>query len=299
MRVEHVSCGVCGGTRSLRIGWRGRFRTSVFTRVCRRCGLVYESPRLSERETRRYYESSYQADYAGSRQLPAAPALEARWAETARERLSVLCRVVPDLTGRRVLEVGSASGAFLLAVQTAGGAASGIEPAEAYATHCVKVLGLDVRPARFEDIDVDALAGRFDVVAMFHVLEHTGDPIDTLKRCRRLVSADGVVFVEVPNWRSTRRYRQPIIRFLRPVHLFNFSPRSLAIVAAAAGLEVVGRDERVPTRIRWVLRPAAPAPAGDLPHDNPWVVAAHFYLWTLITRVRGVQALVRHRLMGM
>ena len=84
--------------------------------------------------------------------------------------------------------------------------------------------------------------GKFDVVTMFHVLEHFYEPIAALTRIQQqLLVTDGLVVIEVPNilkpFRSLDRY------FLRYVHLFQYSLQTLRLLLAKCGFVILTVDE--------------------------------------------------------
>src|SRR5205085_7239914 len=54
---------------------------------------------------------------------------------------------------------------------------------------------------------------RFDVITLFHVLEHVGDPVQTLSTCVRLLNDDGVIAIAVPN--EIQGFRFKLARLLR------------------------------------------------------------------------------------
>jgi hypothetical protein len=70
------------------------------------------------------------------------------------------------------------------------------------------------------------------------VLEHLHHPLDVLRRCRALLEPGGILALEVPNLNFLVRksYRYPLSRTL---HLYHFSPVTLAALVRAAGLEVL------------------------------------------------------------
>lgn len=56
-----------------------------------------------------------------------------------------------------------------------------------------------------QDADAFAIGKTFDVVAAFHVLEHLRHPEAFLRKCRDLLTPEGVLFLEVPNFDALAR----------------------------------------------------------------------------------------------
>lgn len=98
---------------------------------------------------------------------------------------------------RRLLDIGSGPGYFLLNGQGRGWTVMGVEPSVQAAEHS-RSLGLDVRDVFFSDETAEAL-GTFDVVNMGEVLEHIPDPAALLSLIHRRLDAFGLVCIVVPN----------------------------------------------------------------------------------------------------
>jgi SAM-dependent methyltransferase len=85
---------------------------------------------------------------------------------------------------------------------------------------------------------------RFDVVTMFHALEHMPDPLAALRDAAALLNAGGRLFVEIPNAAISP------FDLLVADHLLHFSPAHLGYLASRAGLSIsILRDDLVPKEI--------------------------------------------------
>ena len=82
--------------------------------------------------------------------------------------------------------------------------------------------------------------GSVHVVVLSCILEHEIEPLPLLRKCRERLTHDGRVVIKVPNYNSVGRHlRGPKWCGYRwPDHVNYFTPRTLAAMAAAAGLEV-------------------------------------------------------------
>ena len=85
--------------------------------------------------------------------------------------------------------------------------------------------------------------GPFDVILMFHVLEHLPDPVDTLAKLAERLSPDGLIYVEVPNLNDALITLYDIeacrrFLFFRD-HLQYFSRTSLTCAIRRADLRLV------------------------------------------------------------
>jgi 2-polyprenyl-3-methyl-5-hydroxy-6-metoxy-1,4-benzoquinol methylase len=88
---------------------------------------------------------------------------------------------------------------------------------------------------------------RFDLISLFHVLEHLPNPVQSLQAIASKLSRDGLLYIEVPNatWPCSPHYM-----FFR-AHTLYFTAAGLTSTLAAAGLQIVadnfesGEDLRV------------------------------------------------------
>jgi SAM-dependent methyltransferase len=233
-------------------------RCDVDTWLCLTCGLAYNHPQPDAAVLERFYASQFRdlfvATSGEGARMPAEGSRldQVRWLE----------RVVGDLRGRRVLEIGCYDGLLLRLLAERGAHVLGVEPSEAASRHA-RERGLDVRTATLEAADLPRAS--FDLVVASHVLEHLRDPHAALSRCRELVTPSGALFVEVPN--VLRPRVENVVNFFTFDHLFHFSPRTLRGLARACGFEQLCVDDDFPfPAFRWLGRaaPAAEHPAAFL-----------------------------------
>ncbi len=156
------------------------------------------------------------------------------------EKAARQVRELSEATGLergRVLDVGSGYGYFEKALADAGFAHDGLE---------VSRHAREVAKARFgfEALDgtldsrADELAGRYDAVTLWDVIEHVADPTALLVAASRCLRPRGFVALKTPNIRCPEaRVFGPHYHSLKREHLVYFTPKSLTRTAADAGLE--------------------------------------------------------------
>jgi SAM-dependent methyltransferase len=116
-----------------------------------------------------------------------------------RQMVDFTYRYLPRMdgeAGRRVLDIGSGSGAWLLIAREAGWSVAGADP-DPIARSRAQELGLEVRTGGAEAW-ADQL-GTFSAVTMSHVIEHVHDPVQTLRDALSLLRPGGRLYVETPN----------------------------------------------------------------------------------------------------
>jgi 2-polyprenyl-3-methyl-5-hydroxy-6-metoxy-1,4-benzoquinol methylase len=263
-----IACDLCGGREVSvlsRVSRSGRYLRTV---ACRACGLVWSDPR--PHDPRRFYEEDYRLAY--KRTFEPRPRHVLRAGKVALSRLD---RIRPYLSGRmRILDVGSGGGEFAYLLQTLGHAVTGIEPNRGYAEYSVGNYGLEVMRGFVGEVALPE--GAYDLITIWHVLEHTETPGAVLEKLRRALKSGGMLVVEVPNVEAT--CQSPRSTF-HEAHLYNFNAAALVQLAAKAGLRV--RDTALSPdggNITAVFRAldAGPPSAGNwtLPGNHDRVAAA-------------------------
>jgi 2-polyprenyl-3-methyl-5-hydroxy-6-metoxy-1,4-benzoquinol methylase len=83
----------------------------------------------------------------------------------------------------------------------------------------------------------------FDLVSVYHVLEHVENPFVTLAEIRRILKTDGVLHVEVPNLNSAqaRVGRGRWFHLDTPRHLWHFDTRTLENLLRQSGFEILSQ----------------------------------------------------------
>jgi SAM-dependent methyltransferase len=226
---ERVSaCPACGG-REQRPAFVAKdpLGPDVFQLVkCEGCGLVFVQPILAPEHIEQYYAKGYY----GRRH----PALKDFF-------MNVRVRQVGPLQGSgRLLDIGCGSGDFLLACRKRGWTVVGVEQGGAPIMQQAEALGIIVKPPeRMHELE----AGSFEVVTIWHVLEHLPEPRATLEAVRRLLAPSGRLVVEVPNFGSWQaRIGGPDWFHIDvPRHLLHFDRHALEALLERAGYVVERR----------------------------------------------------------
>ena len=108
----------------------------------------------------------------------------------------------------RVMELGCAHGSFVALMKQAGYVASGVEMSPWVVDYGRKTFGIDVQTGPVEALDV--AEGSLDVIALMDVMEHLPDPIATMGHCLKLLKPDGLLLVQMPDFREGTHYDELI-----------------------------------------------------------------------------------------
>lgn len=236
--MEEVTCTYCGSADADILFEAGDTWYEVpgtFTmRRCRRCGLIYLSPRPSPAEIGAYYPDQYAPYSTGHHNRSLLARMSDRYGLRKQARL-VQSRVPRVGT---VLDVGCAGGQFLSVMVEDGWEAKGVETNREAALYARSQYQLDVLHGALEDAQF--AAETFDLVTMWHVLEHVHEPRETLREVARITRPDGWLFVAVPNPQSleARLFGHSWAGWDVPRHLHLFQHDLLAALLQEAGWHV-------------------------------------------------------------
>lgn len=271
--LEEVSCNLCGRTET-------EFLFQVvddatghqFSIVrCRSCALAYVNPRPRLEVIASYYpEDSYYSysfrDQTTLKRRVRSYVLEEQggYPHSGKDGIAVrllgklaaslskgqILMSVPFVPQGRALDVGCGCGEHLLWLREHGWSeVHGVEISKR-AAELAQSQGLNVfcgvlAQARYPD-------GYFDHVSLVHVLEHTHDPMQTLREAHRVLKPGALLVVGVPNFGSYENLvfgkRQSILKEV-PRHLYHFSRSTLTRMLEETGFRldrVAGKSFFIP-----------------------------------------------------
>jgi 2-polyprenyl-3-methyl-5-hydroxy-6-metoxy-1,4-benzoquinol methylase len=213
---------------------------------CSDCGLLYTRPVPDADEFRLLYDQSYMPyRIAGSGFNIQKPALlSVAWLTEMFHRTVQWERRLALRGSRpaRILDVGCGVGDFLGSLAHLGWETYGTEISEAGAglarARGIRAYRGELTAAGFPD-------DFFDVVTLWHVLEHVPDPLAQLAEIRRILKPEGLLVVEVPNARSaTFSLTKEKWYYLDvPRHLQHFTPATLDAILGQAGFRKTARRD--------------------------------------------------------
>ena len=194
---------------------------------CLHCGYGVTLIDSKVFESGRYYPQSYYGD-----QRRFLPILETVFRLLSGVRKLRLKRATRKLG--KVLDIGCGPGWFLDSMRRSGWSVEGTEVTDFAARHAREHLGLTVHT---EEMDFPE---SFDIVSIWHVLEHVEDPVVTLRNIRSCIVEDGTLLLAVPNFSSleAKITRGNWFHLDVPRHLHHFSKNSLYKIIENAGFRV-------------------------------------------------------------
>lgn len=195
---------------------------------CNSCGFVFTNPRPVTSELGNYYQSE---DYISHHDQGSA--FMDKVYRTVRHymlhrKVSIISRNLRKKpVGARLLDYGCATGEFLLRAKEKGMTTFGYEPDDS-ARDKARKKGVTVVDKPEELSDNESL-GLFDVVSMWHVLEHIPDLHKVKLLLDKIIAQNGLLVVAVPEYKSydARFYKENWAAWDLPRHLNHFDADTL------------------------------------------------------------------------
>ena len=135
---------------------------------------------------------------------------------------------------KTILDVGAGTGDFLKVCKTGGWKITGIEPsdkAREYAKSKNIVL--------YENLN-QVENNQFDVITLWHVLEHIPILVEYIKQLKKLLKPNGVLIIAVPNHKSfdAKHYKEFWAAYDVPRHLWHFSKTAISKLFSLVDMNV-------------------------------------------------------------
>jgi 2-polyprenyl-3-methyl-5-hydroxy-6-metoxy-1,4-benzoquinol methylase len=126
----------------------------------------------------------------------------------------------------RILDIGAGTGDFLSVAKNDGWMTTGVEPSDR-----AKAIAIN-KGVSFVEQTSELENHSFDLISMWHVLEHVPDLDKQIKELKRLLKPSGTLIIAVPNFKSfdAEHYGKFWAAFDVPIHFWHFSKTAIKIL---------------------------------------------------------------------
>lgn len=194
---------------------------------CNRCGFKFTNPRPSEDEIGQYYQSEDYISHSNTSKGIVNSIYKIVREVTIRQKVNLLKTMLPG--GNSILDYGCGTGEFLNAMSKSGWTAKGIEPGKEARTSAIKNYSLQV----FEPSQLISFPEKsFDLITLWHVLEHVHRLNDTIVLFKKLLTDNGRIIIAVPNSNSAdaKTYKEKWAAYDVPRHLYHFNDETMSML---------------------------------------------------------------------
>ena len=154
--------------------------------------------------------------------------------------------VKPPHPGARLLDVGCGNGRYLQLQRAAGWEVYGLETDPGSAEIAGRILGKE-RVLRGDLAEASLAPGSFDMITLWHVIEHLHDPLQTAQIAKSLLKPDGRLVMETPNvasWEMTL-FESMCAFVAAPRHLHMFDRVSMEVMLRTAGFHSIRQRHKI------------------------------------------------------
>jgi len=201
---------------------------------CENCGFVFTNPRPAIEEIAPYYKSEDYYSHSDKNKSIISRIYNVIRNVNIKKKLNLINKVIKKQGN--LLDYGCGAGLFIKYANGQGWVASGIEPNND-ARDVTKKLGLKVDAPDFLETITEQ---KFDVITLWHVLEHLHDIEKVIPKLKSILNKNGILVVAVPNIDSwdAKKYKKNWAAYDVPRHLYHFTPKTIEKLFVKFGMSI-------------------------------------------------------------
>lgn len=191
---------------------------------CKACGFKFTNPRPDNSVIGEYYKAEEYISHTNTNKGVVNKLYHMVRSRTLKKKLSLIKSYVPRGT---ILDYGCGTGMFLAVCKKAGWKTYGMEPDDN-----ARKIASQTNTNLFSDkskIQTYITDTKFNVITLWHVLEHVTDMDETLSFFKHRLAKDGILVIAVPNHISydAQYYKEHWAAYDVPRHLYHFEKKSM------------------------------------------------------------------------
>jgi 2-polyprenyl-3-methyl-5-hydroxy-6-metoxy-1,4-benzoquinol methylase len=248
-------CNLCGAREFVILAHHDRYGYPAQAHACRHCGLVFLNPRMTPQAYGRFYDGIYRPLVSAFHgRLIDARTIQAEQREYAVERAAFVRPFLANSARKTMLDIGGSTGVvaahFAEAFALRG---TLIDPAPLEVEQAQR-LGIETITGLVEEHDFGSR--RFDVVLICQTVDHLLDIAATLTRVRQLLTDDGVLFIDIVDFRAAYLRNWSVEDAIKIDHPYYLTERTMVAYLRSSGFEVL-RSDYAPDHLHvsYVCRP--------------------------------------------
>ena len=231
-------CGICKGS-AIKKHIEGKDHNAteeIFSVVeCKNCGYRFTSPRPKEKFIGKYYKSKNYISHNSTKK-----GLINKIYHIVRKyqfyKKNQLIEKHSKTGGKKILDIGCGTGDFLNYMQFKKWEISGIEKDEGARKIATEKNNISIN----RDMLNLKEKNKYDVITMWHVLEHIYDAQTYIEKICKIIKKEGVIVIAVPNSNSydAIKYKENWVAYDLPIHVSHFRKNDIQNIANKNNLKL-------------------------------------------------------------
>ncbi|MDD4900811.1 MAG: class I SAM-dependent methyltransferase [Patescibacteria group bacterium] len=223
-------CYACGGVLRYLFSAADYISAEIFAVYqCPACSLAATKPNPRPADFAKYYPRLYY----GSRKSFTDSLIN----NSRRRKIKKIVVIAKKSVDKRsLLDIGCGDGGFIALLAAAGWRVAGTEmaaPGSHKQSASVSIYRRELLSCGFAKAD-------FDLVTMWHSLEHLAEPLIYLQEVGRVLKKEGALLLEVPNFNSWQSviFKNNWFHLDVPRHIFHYDKKSLELILKKANFKI-------------------------------------------------------------
>ena len=198
--------------------------------------LLITSPQPNLEDLSKYYKSEAYISHTDSKKGIFDKIYQFVKSNTIKKKVKLI-NTTTDSKDRSLLDIGCGTGDFLVGCKKQNWNITGIEPDNDAQKLAQKKLSTTPLFSDINELDSDS---KFDVITMWHVLEHVPNLEEYILLLKQHLKKDGTLIIAVPNYKSydADHYGKFWAAYDVPRHLWHFSQKTIHLLFSTIHMEV-------------------------------------------------------------
>ena len=240
--MNKLNCPWCNSEKTQTYIWvKDEFLTKEEFQIqeCLNCGLLFTEPRPPKDKIGDYYKSEEYYSHQENKKGFIPKLYESIKAINLKNKYKIATN---GKSAGKLLDIGCGVGDFIHTAEEQGWQCTGVEPSQDAKAIAKKRIKAEILSSE----DLEQIPNEtFDVITMWHVLEHVDDLKWQMAQLQRLIKKGGRIVIALPNYKSydATFYKEKWAAYDVPRHLNHFNKDTLVKIFKTNDLNLVKTDK--------------------------------------------------------
>jgi len=228
-KINHKSCPICGqDDLKLKYNLQDYTVSKEYYDIvtCQACGFMFTQDAPDAVSIGPYYKSEDYVSHSNTQKGVFFKIYHQVREHMLKQKRKAIAKNASKSSAQKILDIGTGRGYFLNHMQQHGYDCIGIEQDPDVRRMASQDFGLNIfAPEKLYQLEDQ----QFDVITLWHVLEHVHDLRGYLEKIKKLLKSDGLLVIALPNpvCADEKMYKEHWAGWDVPIHLWHFTPENI------------------------------------------------------------------------